>query len=71
MLAICHFNENLKRETVQTKKGDDHLHVVYPKFNRGEEMVLKIPVPAMYGMLKTCSSCFIPSMKFSVVMPKY
>ena len=39
ILAICHFNENLRRETVQTKQGNEYLHVVYPKFKLGEEIV--------------------------------
>ena len=49
ILAIIHFNANLKRETKRTKDGKPYYNVTYPKFKYGEEVVREIPVWSTYG----------------------
>ena len=50
ILAILHFYENLKRQTMTTKEGEPYFHVVYPKYKLGEEIVRQVAVPPSYGM---------------------
>ena len=45
VLANLHFNENVKRETHQSKDGSDYIKVTYPKFKVGEEVVGEVAVP--------------------------
>ncbi|KAK3746874.1 hypothetical protein QZH41_008131 [Actinostola sp. cb2023] len=49
ILASLHFNENLKRETKKGKDGSPYVHVTYPKFKQGEEVVRDIPVQPTYS----------------------
>ncbi|XP_065065424.1 uncharacterized protein LOC135691494 [Rhopilema esculentum] len=49
ILAICHFNENLSRETMKTDDGQDILGVSFPKYKLGEEVVKPVPVAPIYA----------------------
>jgi len=49
-LASLHFNENLRRDLKQTKDGKTYMHVTFPKFKMGEEVVREIAEPPSYGM---------------------
>ena len=68
ILAICHFNKNLQRGTIQTKQGKDFYQVVYRKFKHGEGMIRNIPVPATYGIHWFTFSLFtfLPSITFAI-----
>ena len=48
VLASLHFNENVKRQTHQSKDGSDYIKVTYPKFNVGEGVVREVAVPPTY-----------------------
>ena len=50
VLARLHFNENLRRDLKQTKDGKTYMHVTFPKFKMGEEVVREIAEPPSYGM---------------------
>lgn len=50
VLASLHFNENLRRDPKQTKDGKTYMHVTFPKFKMGEEVVREIAEPPSYGM---------------------
>ena len=52
VLASLHFNENLRRDRRQTKDGKTYMHVTFPKFKMGEEVVREIAEPPSYGMTK-------------------
>ena len=60
VLASLHFNENVKRETHQSKDGRDYIKVTYPKFKVGEEVVREVAVPPTYS--KNTKSSFGTSM---------
>ena len=60
VLASLHFNENVKRETHQSKDGSDYIKVTYPKFKLGEEVVREVAVPPTYS--KNTKSSFCVSM---------
>ena len=49
VLASLHFNENVKRETRQSKDGSEYIKVTYPKFKLGEEVVREVAVPPTYS----------------------
>lgn len=49
ILACLHFNENVQRKTRTTKTGKTSLHVSYPKFKFGEEVVREIAISPTYG----------------------
>ena len=49
VLAVLHFNENLKREGQQTKTGDQYIKVTYPKYKLGEETVRDVKRPPTYS----------------------
>lgn len=49
ILACLHFNENVSRDTMTKKDGKKYMHVTYPKFKLGEEVVREVPVPPTYG----------------------
>ena len=48
ILAICHFNENLKRDERTTEAGEVQIKVVYPKFKNGEATVRSVRVFPKY-----------------------
>jgi len=48
VLASLHFNENLRRDLKQTKDGKTYMHVTFPKFKMGEEVVREIAEPPSY-----------------------
>ena len=50
VLPSLHFNENLRRDLKQTKDGKTYIHVTFPKFKMGEEVVREIAEPPSYGM---------------------
>ncbi|XP_065054110.1 uncharacterized protein LOC135682938 [Rhopilema esculentum] len=52
ILAILHFNENVKREKRRTKQGEVSYHITYPKFKLGDEVVRAIAVPPTYGYVE-------------------
>ncbi|CAH1242289.1 Hypp6543 [Branchiostoma lanceolatum] len=45
ILAVLHFNENLKRQVHNTKDGRAYYRVTYPKYKLGEEVVKKVAAP--------------------------
>lgn len=51
ILAILHFNENIKRETQLSKDGKEYIRVTYPKFKLGEEVVREVACPPTYSEL--------------------
>ncbi|XP_028408641.1 uncharacterized protein LOC114531189 [Dendronephthya gigantea] len=52
ILAILHFNENIKRKQKTTKDGKNYVSVTYPKFKFGDEVVRNIPVPPTYNYVE-------------------
>ncbi|XP_063042841.1 uncharacterized protein LOC134437278 [Engraulis encrasicolus] len=48
ILAVLHFNENLRRQPQRTKDGRTYYKVTYPKYRLGEEVVKHIPSPPTY-----------------------
>ena len=52
ILATLHFNENAKRKPKQTKHGKTCMHIAYPKFKLGDEVVREVLVPPTYGEFK-------------------
>jgi len=57
VLASLRFNENVKRETHQSKDGSDYIKVTYPKFKLGEEVVREVAVPLKYSKDTKSSVC--------------
>ena len=51
ILASLHFNENVKRDTQISKKGEAYTKETYPKFKLGEEVVREVAVPPTDGEL--------------------
>lgn len=49
ILASLHFNENINRESQTAKDGNVYVHVTYPKFKLGDEVVREVSVPPTYG----------------------
>lgn len=49
ILAIMHFNENSHRKKCKAQDGTGYIHVTYPKYKFGEEVVREIAVPPTYG----------------------
>ena len=49
ILASLHFNENINRESQTAKDGNAYVHVTYPKFKLGDEVVREVSVPPTYG----------------------
>jgi hypothetical protein len=52
ILATLHFNENVHRKPKQTKDGKTYMHITYPKFKLGDEVVREVAVPPTYGKSK-------------------
>ncbi|XP_066270376.1 uncharacterized protein [Branchiostoma lanceolatum] len=52
ILAVLHFNENLKREVQTTKEGRAYYRVTYPKYKLGEEVVKRQAVPPTYKYVR-------------------
>jgi hypothetical protein len=48
ILASLHFNENINRESQTAKDGNAYVHVTYPKFKLGDEVVREVSVPPTY-----------------------
>ena len=48
ILAILHFNENIKREAKKAKNGKTYMSIRYPKYKNGEELVRIVPVTPTY-----------------------
>ena len=46
-LPLSIFNENVKRGTQISKKGEAYTKVTYPKFKLGEEVVREVAVPPL------------------------
>lgn len=60
ILAILHFNENLKRQPQRTKDGRTYYRVTYPKYKLGEEVVKHVPsLPtySKYNQIYTTGNC--------------
>lgn len=53
ILASLHFNENVKRDTQLSKKGEKYYRVTYPKFKLGEEVVREVASPPTYGYVES------------------
>eukprot|EP00794_Sanderia_malayensis_P001048 gene1048-374_t len=57
VLAMLHFNENVKRVSQRAKDGSVYYNVTYPKFKIGKEVVREVAVPPTYdyvnGIKKT------------------
>ena len=51
MLAILHYNENLRREKKKTNAGQTYLNVTFAKFKNGADVVREVTVEATYGIL--------------------
>ena len=64
MLAILHFNENLKRQPMKTKEGKPYYHVVYPKFKYGEEVVRQVAIASWFFLVVLVPSCRFVSVLF-------
>ncbi len=49
ILAICHFNSNLKRDERTNESGKPQVKVVNPKFKNGEATVRSVRVLPEFG----------------------
>ena len=48
-MASTHFNENLHREKIVSKTGEQYYKVVWPKYKEGEEVVEERSIPPTFG----------------------
>ena len=55
-LAALHFNENLRRESQQSKDGEVYTKVCYPKYKLGDEIVREVKKPPTYGNDRSLNS---------------
>ena len=49
ILASVHFNENLNQKSQKSKNGNEYIHITYPKFKLGDEVLKEVPVLPTYG----------------------
>ena len=57
-MASTHFNENLHREKMVSKTGEQYYKVVWPKYKEGEEVVKERSIPPTYGNTFQFAICF-------------
>ncbi len=50
ILAVLHFNENIQREKKTKQTGGKYMHVTYPKYKLGDEVVREVAVDPTYSM---------------------
>lgn len=50
ILAVLHFNENIQRDKKTTLTGEKYLHITYPKYKLGDEVVREVAVDPTYSM---------------------
>lgn len=50
ILAVLHFNENVRRPKKLAKDGSTYVNVTYPKYKNGGEVVRELAVAATYSM---------------------
>eukprot|EP00794_Sanderia_malayensis_P001863 gene1863-2102_t len=53
VLAMLHFNENIKRVSQRAKDGSVYYNVTYPKFKLGEEVVREVAVLPTYDYVNS------------------
>ncbi|CAH1242316.1 Hypp6572 [Branchiostoma lanceolatum] len=63
ILAVLHFNENLRREPKRTKDGRTYYKVTYPKFKLGEEVVKREPSPPTYNYVSEIKKVMLNTTK--------
>ena len=48
ILALMHFNENVHRQAKKSKDGKTYMHISYPKYKLGGEVVREVTVQPTY-----------------------
>ncbi len=59
VLAVIHFNNNLKKDELVSQTGELQLKVVYPKFKNGEATVRSVRIQQNFGKWQNCLKCIV------------